>query len=295
VTNGPVSSAGTALRELLDCASPVMAPGCGDAISARLIASTGFEAAYMSGAWTAASRGFQDYGLVTLQEMVQNAHDIARAVSIPIVADADSGFGSHLNVRRCVEEFERAGVAAIHLEDQELPKKCGLISGKVVISKEEMELRIATAIEAKRNPDFMIIVKTDALSMEGLEATLERGRAYFAAGADMLFVEALRSDDEAEAVSEAFRNRYLLFSCAAEGYGPQVGLDQIGTWGYQLVKYPMHVLLAGLPAQKELLTELRSSGDCSSFADRMTDLHELFELVGNIEPHAAHDRPPVAR
>jgi 2,3-dimethylmalate lyase len=286
-------SPGAQLRGLLEKQDPIMAPGCGDAISARLIEATGFESAYMSGAWTAAARGFQDYGLVTLQEMVQNAHDIARAASIPIVADADSGFGSHLNVRRCVQEFERAGVAAIHLEDQELPKKCGLIPGKVVISRAEMELRIDAAVSAKRDPDFLIIVKTDALSMEGLDATIERGHAYFAAGADMLFVEAMRSDEEAQTVADAFRGRYLLFSCAAERYGPQVGLEQIGAWGYQLVKYPMHVLLAGLTVQKELLTELRTTGDCGPFAARMTDLHDLFDLIGNIEPHAEHGRPTL--
>jgi 2-methylisocitrate lyase-like PEP mutase family enzyme len=278
---------------MMDARAPVMAPGCGDALSARLIEVSGFEAAYMSGAWTAASRGFQDYGILTLNEMVATAHDIAMAVDMPIVADADSGFGSHLNVRRCVKEFERAGVAAIHLEDQELPKKCGLIPGKIVIPADEMELRIATAAAAKQDPDFIIIVKTDALSLEGLEATLQRGRGYFAAGADMLFVEALQSDEQAALVAQEFKGKYLLYSSAAEGYGPQVTLEQVGRWGYQLIKYPMHLLLAGLPVQSELLKELRQTGDCRSFARQMMNLHDLFEVIGNVEPHAKHDEPAL--
>jgi 2-methylisocitrate lyase-like PEP mutase family enzyme len=263
-----------------------MAPGCGDAITARLVESTGFEAAYVSGLWTAASLGFQDYGIATMNEMLANAAYIVRSVSIPIVADIDSGFGSHLNVRRCIEEFEHAGVAAVHLEDQRLPKKCGLMPGKEVVSTEEMAEKVESAVAGRRDPDLLLVVKTDALAGEGLDATLARGHAYFEAGADMLFVEAISNAEEAHVIAEEFAGKYLLFSVAANGYGPEVQLEDIKKWGYQLIKYPVHILLAGLMTQREVLLKLREDGSFTSSSDRMLNLHELFELLGNVEAHA---------
>jgi len=268
-------SAGTRLRALLDRGDAVVAPGCGDALSARLIESAGFEAAYMSGGWTSAARGFPDHGLVTLNEMVDNARYIADAITLPLVADADTGFGDEPNIRRCVRAFEDAGVAAIHLEDQALPKKCGLEEGKRVVAPEAMAQTLRTAADARSDPAFLLVARTDALATEGLARTLERGHAYFEAGAEVLWVEGLRTADEAAVIAREFEGRYLLYNKTPRGYGPQVPLEQVREWGYALMLLPVHLVLAALHAQRELLVEMRRTGSCEGCEDGLFDLHEF--------------------
>src|SRR6185312_3795220 len=179
------------LRELLASPAPLLAPGAYDALSARLIEQAGFDVVYMTGFGTTASLiGRPDVGLLSGSEMVDNARRICAAVDVPVIADADTGYGNAVNVVRTVQLYEQAGVAGIHLEDQVMPKKCGHMTGKVVIPPDEMVGKIRAAVAARRDPDFLLIARTDAAAVEGLSAGIDRARAYAAAGADVLFVEA---------------------------------------------------------------------------------------------------------
>jgi 2-methylisocitrate lyase-like PEP mutase family enzyme len=290
-------SAGTRLRRLIETEAPIVVPGCADALSARLIEEAGFPAAYLSGGWTACAHGYLDLGLLTLDEMLGNARRIAKAIDIPLIADVDTGFGSAINVRRCIEDFEAAGVAGIHIEDQKLPKKCGLVKGKECVPVREMCSKLRAAVDVRRDPGFYIICRTDALASEGLERTIERGHQYFEAGADMLWVEGLRDEDDAAGVAEAFRGRHLLFNRTPRGYGPLSSLEQVREWGYAIVFLCMHLELAALTVQKEFLDEFRATGACDSFEDRMYDLHATFELLGEsrmAEIEARYHDAPVS-
>src|SRR5579864_890337 len=188
----------TRLRDLLAGPDLVVAPGAYDALSARLIAQAGFSVAYMTGFGTAASvLGQPDVGLLTMSEMVSRAAAVAAVVGdLPLIADADTGYGNPVNVRRTIREYERAGVAGLHIEDQVWPKKCGHMEGKQVIPMDEMVQKVRAAVEARQDPDFVIIARTDANAVNGLEDALQRGKAYREAGADVLFVEAPRSLNE---------------------------------------------------------------------------------------------------
>ncbi len=218
---GSETSARTGLRKLLDAGEMVLAPGCYDALGARLIEDAAFPVAYMTGFGSAASRlGRPDVGLMTLSEMVDNARRIAQAVDIPVIADADTGYGNSINVIRTVHEYEAAGVSAIHLEDQVMPKKCGHMEGKQVVPAAEMAAKVAAAVAARTSPEFLIIARTDARAVEGLDAALERARIYRDAGADALFIEAPQATDEIEAVASAFPDVPLLFNYAEGGKTP---------------------------------------------------------------------------
>lgn len=209
------------LRELFEAGEMVLAPGCYDALGARLVEEAGFPAAYMTGFGSAASRlGRPNVGLMSLPEMVDNAHRIAEAVQIPVIADADTGYGNSINVIRTVREYEAAGVAAIHIEDQVMPKKCGHMDGKMVVPADEMAAKVAAAVAARRSPDFLIIARTDARSVEGLDGALERARRYREAGADALFVEAPQSVQEIETIARTFPDVPLLFNYAEGGKTP---------------------------------------------------------------------------
>src|SRR5689334_21829374 len=193
------------LRALLEAGQTVVAPGAFDPLSARLVEEAGFPAVYMTGFGTSAALiGRPDVGLLTMTEMAGNAGRIAACVDIPVIADADTGYGNPLNVLRTVGAYEAAGVAGIHIEDQVAPKKCGHLEGKQVIPAEEMAQKVRAAVEARSNPDFVIIARTDARAVEGLDCAIERARLYREAGADVLFIEAVFSDAEAAAASAAF-------------------------------------------------------------------------------------------
>src|SRR5215469_9915238 len=209
------------LRELLGSGGTVLAPGAFDPLAARCVEEAGFDAVYMTGFGTAAAMlGRPDVGLATMTEMVDNAARIAACVDIPVIADADTGYGNPINVIRTVGAYETAGVAGIHVEDQVAPKKCGHMEGKLVIPAEEMTQKIRAATEARTNPDFVIIARTDARAVEGFEPALARARLYLEAGANALFIEALTSETEIAEAARAFPGVPLLFNWAEGGKTP---------------------------------------------------------------------------
>ena len=197
------------LRALLKQDGMIVAPGAYDCITARTIAQAGFSAVYMTGAGTAATLGYPDYGLVTMSEMVDNAGRIADAVDVPVIADADTGYGNELNITRTVREYERRGVAGLHIEDQGFPKKCGHLDNKVIVPLDEYLAKIRAAVAARHNPDFLIIARTDSRAVLGLEEAIRRANAALAAGADMAFVEAPQTMEEVAAVPKLVKGPCL--------------------------------------------------------------------------------------
>ena len=278
---GSQPGASTGLRRMLEAGEMVLAPGCYDALGARLIEEAGFPAAYMTGFGSAASRlGRPDIGLMTLPEMVDNAHRIAQAVDIPVIADADTGYGNPINVIRTVHEFEAAGVSAIHLEDQLMPKKCGHMEGKQVVPAAEMAAKVAAAVAARRSPEFLIIARTDARAVEGLEAALQRARIYREAGADALFVEAPQSEAEIEAVARAFPDVPLLFNYAEGGKTPAVTHAFLRGLGFKLVIFPLTILLAATAAIRSALARVKADGTPLELVPSMLPFGEFLDFIG---------------
>jgi 2-methylisocitrate lyase-like PEP mutase family enzyme len=278
---GSVASAGPGLRERFEAGEMVLAPGCYDALGARLVEEAGFSAAYMTGFGSAASRlGRPDVGLMALPEMVDNARRIAQAVEIPVIADADTGYGNSINVIRTVREYEAAGVAAIHLEDQVMPKKCGHMSGKQVVPAPEMAAKIAAAVAARRSPEFLIIARTDARAVEGIEAAIARARIYRDAGADALFVEAPQSEDEIEAVARAFGDVPLLFNYAEGGRTPPLSHARLRELGFALVIFPLSTLLAATAAMRAALARIKADGTPISLLPSLLGFDEFLEFIG---------------
>jgi 2,3-dimethylmalate lyase len=279
------------LRELFDAGEMVLAPGCYDALGARLIEEAGFSAAYMTGFGSAASRlGRPDVGLMTLPEMVDNAGRIAQAVDIPVIADADTGYGNAINVIRTVREYEAAGIGAIHLEDQVMPKKCGHMEGKHVVPAAEMAAKVAAAVAARRSDEFLIIARTDARAVEGLDAALRRARIYRDAGADVLFVEAPQSTEEIEAIARSFPDVPLLFNYAEGGKTPAVTYDFLRELGFSLVIFPLTLLLSATGAMRAALARLKSDGTPIGLLPSLMGFDEFLGLVGLDEIRALEQR-----
>jgi 2-methylisocitrate lyase-like PEP mutase family enzyme len=224
----------------------IAAPGAIDGITGRLIEQAGFSAAYMTGAGTSATLGYPDYGLLTMTEMVSNASRIVKATGIPLISDADTGYGNELNVFRTVQEFEHAGVAAIHIEDQVFPKRCGHLDNKELIPLEDFLAKIRAAVDARRSPDFCIIARTDARAVSGLNDAVERANAALANGADIAFIEAPQSVEEMQAIPRLVKGPCLL-NMVRGGKSPEVSLQQAEAMGYAIAILP-GVLLAGIIA-----------------------------------------------
>ena len=268
------------LAELID-GDMVLAPGCYDPLGARLIEEAGFPAVYMTGFGTAAGRlGRPDVGLLTLSEMVDNARRIAQAVSVPVIADADTGYGNALNVIRTVREYEAAGAAAIHLEDQVMPKKCGHMEDKALIGAGEMAAKVAAAVAARERPDFLIIARTDARAVEGLDRALERARRYRDAGADVLFVEAPQSTDEIKTIADRFPDVPLLFNYAEGGKTPAVTHEFLRDLGFRLVIFPLSALLAATAAMRSVLAEIRTRGTPIEILPSMLGFDAFLDFIG---------------
>ena len=281
---GSHTGARTGLRERFEAGEMVLAPGCYDALGARLVEEAGFPAAYMTGFGSAASRlGRPDVGLMTLPEMVDNARRIAQAVDIPVIADADTGYGNSINVIRTVHEYESAGVTAIHLEDQVMPKKCGHMDGKEVVPVGEMAAKVAAAVAARRSPEFLIIARTDARAVEGLDAALQRARVYHEAGADALFVEAPQSEAEIEAVARAFPDVPLLFNYAEGGKTPAVTHSFLRDLGFRLVIFPLTILLAATEAIRSSLRRIKADGTPIELVPSMLPFGDFLDFIGLAE------------
>jgi 2,3-dimethylmalate lyase len=279
------------LRALLESGQTIVAPGAFDPLAARLVEEAGFPAVYMTGFGTSAALiGRPDVGLLTMTEMAGNAGRIAACVDIPVIADADTGYGNPLNVIRTVGAYEAAGVAGIHIEDQVAPKKCGHMEGKQVIGAQEMAEKVRAAVDARTQPDFVIIARTDARAVEGLEAAIERGRLYRDAGADVLFIEAVVSEAEAEEVARAFPDVPLLFNWAEGGKTPPIGLDRLAELGYRIVIFPIGTLLAATAAMRRVLREIAQAGTPAGVMGELPSFGEFLDFIGLPEVRAVEQR-----
>ncbi len=279
------------LRALLESGQTIVAPGAFDPLAARLVEEAGFPAVYMTGFGTSAALiGRPDVGLLTMTEMAGNAGRIAACVDIPVIADADTGYGNPLNVIRTVGAYEAAGVAGIHIEDQVAPKKCGHMEGKQVIPAREMAEKVRAAVEARAQPEFVIIARTDARAVEGLAAAIERGRLYRAAGADVLFIEAVVSEAEAEEVARAFPDVPLLFNWAEGGKTPPIGLDRLTELGYRIVIFPIGTLLAATAAMRRILREIARAGSPAAAMDELPSFGEFLDFIGRPEVRNVEQR-----
>jgi 2-methylisocitrate lyase-like PEP mutase family enzyme len=243
------------LRSLLAAKDMVIAPGVYDGITARLVELAGFKAAYMTGAGTSLSRGYPDLGLLTLTEMAGNASVITRTIDLPLIADADTGYGNELNVTRTVQEYERAGVAGMHLEDQVSPKRCGHLAGKELVSREEFVAKIRAAAAARRDPDFVLIARTDSRAVIGLDEAVWRANAALAAGADVAFVEAIPTLEELEAVPRLVSGPCLL-NVVQGGKTPELSLIDAQAMGYRLAILPSLLLSTMMETADKVLLSL---------------------------------------
>ena len=268
----------------------IVAPGAADPLTARVIERAGFEAVYVTGAGIAnVSLGVPDLGLTTMTEIVDQARRIADAVRVPVIVDADTGFGGPLNVVRTVRELERAGAAAIQLEDQVSPKRCGHFEGKDVVSTEEMIQKIAAAVDARRDPDLVIVARTDARAVEGFEAAVERSRAYVAAGADVIFFEAPRTVEELERLPSLVPAP-LLVNMVEGGKTPLLSADQLEAVGHKVVIFPNAAMRVAMKAVQDAMRVLRAEGTTASLLDRMLGWEERQDLVGLAELEALDRR-----
>ncbi len=269
---------------------PIMIPGAFNALVAKMVERLGFRAVYLSGgALSAGWAGLPDVGLVTLSEFVEQAAILARSTSLPLLCDADTGFGEAVNVERTVRLYEQAGAAGLHLEDQVLPKRCGHLSGKSLIAADAMVAKLRAAIAARRDPDFVIVARTDARSVEGLDAAIARARAYAEAGADMIFPEALESLDEFRAVAAALAGVPLIANMTEFGRGPLIEFEALASLGYRAVLFPLSPFRAAMKAAEETLSVLSRFGSQHPMLERMQTRADLYELLG-YQDYEARDR-----
>jgi 2,3-dimethylmalate lyase len=271
---------GQVLRRLIRDEGPLLAPGAVNALGARLVADAGFEAVYASGAGIANwSLGAPDIGLTTLTEMADSMARICDAVDLPVVADADTGYGNEWNVARTVRLYERAGVAAIQLEDQVEPKRCGHFEGKEVIPLADMVAKIRAAADVRRNPALMLIARTDARAVEGIEAAIDRAHAFRRAGADMIFIEAPQSEAELARIGAEVPGP-LVANMVEDGKTPLLPLATLGKMGFALVLYANFAPRAAMHAMQLALAHLRSMGSSHGFEDRIVSMDERNRLTG---------------
>lgn len=271
-------SAGRRLRDAWG-AGPVMVPGVFNPLAAKIAERVGFRAVYLSGGALSAGLGLPDIGLVTLPEFVEEVGRIVQATSLPVISDADTGFGEALNVERTVRLFESAGVAGIHLEDQHLPKRCGHLSGKALVAPEVMAAKVRAAVAARRDPDFVIIARTDARSVTGFEDAVRRAKLYVEAGADVIFPEAMESADEFARFAMEVPVP-LLANMTEFGRGPLLDAATLGGMGYKLVLYPLTVFRVAMKAAEETLADLHRSGHQRASLPRMMTRAELYDRIG---------------
>ncbi len=267
------------LRELLSQPGTLMAPGAFDMVSARLVERAGFHAAYMTGFGQSASHlGLPDAGYISLPEMAERARNMAHAVEIPVIADADTGYGNELNVRRTMELYEAAGLAGLHIEDQVSPKRCGHTLGRQVVAAEEMVRKIRAAVDARRDPNFLIIARTDARTGHGLAEALRRGRLYEDAGADSVFIESPETEEELAQAAKRFK--IPLANMADFGRTPILPAARLAEMGFKIAIYPITALLAAAWAMKRVLAGLHEHGTAVPLYPNLMPFKEMLELIG---------------
>ncbi|MCC7274787.1 MAG: isocitrate lyase/PEP mutase family protein, partial [Alphaproteobacteria bacterium] len=274
------------------------APGVAEALSARLVAEAGFEAVYMSGDGSSAVRlGMPDVGLLTMSEMADNAARIADASGLPTIADADTGYGGPVNVRRTVQAYERAGVAAIQIEDQDWPKRCGHLAGKRVIPAGEMAAKVKAAVDSRADPDLVVIARTDAIAVEGFAAALDRSALYREAGADVVFVEAPTSREQLAAIGRRF-DCPTMYNASASGRTPLLSQAELTALGFALAIYPGQAMFAAIAAIRAALRHIRETGGVLGMPVPMTSFTDYVALLGIDEVRAfeaAHGLPEDRR
>jgi 2-methylisocitrate lyase-like PEP mutase family enzyme len=275
----------TKLRQLIADGDVVVAPGVYDGLSARLAARAGFPALYATGGGIARSMGYPDLGLLSPREIVDRLANIVEQAGVPVIADADTGYGNALNVRRAVREFERAGVAAFHLEDQTFPKRCGHYDDKRVVPTAEMVQKLRAARDALADPDLVLIARTDALAVEGLDAAIARAQAYYAAGADVIFVEAPTSEADIETIARRVAAPKLI-NMFQGGKTPLVPLGRLRQLGYRIVIIPSDLQRAAIRAMEDTLAAIARDGNSAAVADRLasfTDRETAVDTAGWLE------------
>jgi methylisocitrate lyase len=277
-------------RRLRDgwAAGPLAIPGAFCPLVARLAERLGFRAVYLSGAALSASAAVPDVGLLTLTEFADEARRLTRATGLPLLCDADTGFGEALNVERTVHLLEEAGAAGLHLEDQELPKRCGHLSGKALVEPAEMAAKVRAATAARRDPDFVVIARTDARGVTGFDDAVRRARLYAEAGADAIFPEALEGAEEFAAFARAVRAP-LLANMTEFGRGPVLDFDELAAMGYRMVLYPVSALRAALRAARDVLADIQAKGHQRDRLPQMLTRAELYDLL-DYAGYEARDR-----
>lgn len=266
------------LRQLIE-KDILQIPGAFNALAARAVEKAGFEAVYLSGAGLSnAVFGLPDVGLITLTEAVDHARRVVHAVKVPVIVDGDTGFGDTINAARTVSEFEASGVSAVHLEDQVLPKKCGHLDGKELVSTAAMVEKIRAAVAARCDRDFMIIARTDARGVTSFDDAVDRAKRYLDAGADAIFPEAMQSADELAKFAQSVKAP-LLANMTEFGKTPLLPLDALRKLGYRMVIYPQTALRVAFKAIQAMLADLKKTGDQTKWLDRMQTRKELYDLL----------------
>jgi 2-methylisocitrate lyase-like PEP mutase family enzyme len=267
------------LKQMIADSEFIQAPGAYDALTARIVETHGFNAVYMTGYGTAASHfSYPDIGLLTMTEMLENASRIAAAVQIPLIADADTGYGNPINVVRTIREYEKAGVAAIQLEDQSWPKRCGHMAGKKVIDTSEMIGKIKAAVDARRNEDFLIVIRTDALATDGFDQAIERGHLFAEAGADILFIEAPVSREQVEKIPRLLTSKPLLLNLGPRT--PNFSTDELKEMGYAIAIYPGICIAGAVTGCIEEIRRLKETGKQRNFEDWIQSFSEMNNFLG---------------
>jgi len=267
------------LKNLLEKGVFIQAPGAYNALTAKIIEDQGFNTIYITGYGTSAANfGLPDIGLLTMTEMVDNAKRIVDAVEVPVIADADTGYGNAINITRTVQEYEKAGVNAIHIEDQTWPKRCGHMMGKQVISQEEMITKIRAAVDARKNSDFLIIARTDTLATDGFKEAINRGKEYHKQGADIIFIEAPRTINQIKKIPQLLDDTYLLINMSPRT--PRVSIEDLKNFGYSIAIYPGICLAASILACIEDLRLLKNEGTQRDFSDIIQSFSQLNQFLG---------------
>ena len=270
----------TRFRELMARKTISILPAVGDPFSARIVAAEGYEAVMTSGNASSAMRlGIPDIGLLNLSENAENAGRVAHDTGLPVFADADTGYGNPLNVRRTIQEFERQGVAAVMIEDQVTPKRCAMFAGKEVVSTAEMEMKLKAALDARRDDEFSIVARTDALTVHGIDEALRRAERYAAIGADVIFVEGPRTIEEAERIGKAI-DKPLIYNITPNGSVPPLDARTAEKLGYRFLSFSVYVLLAAIPGMQSFLKTMRETGDITQAGRHAASMKTYLDLLG---------------